>query len=79
MIPSNQRQSFLLEAVRGCKVMYKTKGSAPFEFDSEKSALKHIEELHLLTARNQEGDYDEDDINEDIKQELSDIKEEDEE
>lgn len=38
--------------MRGCKIMYVNKGAAPFEFDSENAALKHIRECHMLTKRN---------------------------
>lgn len=48
VIPNNRREAFLMEAVQSCKIINVQKGSAPREFTSDKAALEHIRNIHML-------------------------------
>lgn len=67
LIPSNERQMYLTEAVQGCKVLYVKKGSAPFEYESEKTVLTHIRESHMLIKRSNGDDSDDEQMSEETK------------
>lgn len=70
MIKNENRESILLEAVRGCKVMHVAKGSTIVEFDNEKDALRNIKESHMLIKRNEKGIRIESDKDSDEAEEL---------
>lgn len=61
MIKEENREQMLLDAVRGCKLMYESKGKKIVEFDKEQDALQYIREAHMLLRNNDIEDKSEED------------------